>query len=192
VVLCQLDAKMEKPWEQRFKGDPLAEVGKDRGRYVAAVLTIVLAYGTAGRPLHGELEPLNGFGDYSKFVREPLAWLGEADPVATQDMARHDDMRLQRKVAIFTGMASCYGVGSGNPRTLTEMLANAPPGREQQWANLQDAFGAALFPKPLNSANLSYYLRDNGGAVVAGLRLGSRMNRLSIKEWWVERGGGRG
>jgi len=90
TMLCNLDAKVEKPWQRKFKQNPLAEVEKDRGRFVAAALTIPLAYFAARREL--PFPPLstvaNGFEQWNDFVRGPLVWLGEADPAITFEAAR--------------------------------------------------------------------------------------------------------
>jgi putative DNA primase/helicase len=81
TIQCALDADMEQPETRRFRQDPLAMVLADRGRYVAAILTIARAYICAGMP--GRPEPVMSFGRWSDMVRGPLTWLGEADPCNT-------------------------------------------------------------------------------------------------------------
>ena len=78
VVLCRMDTGEEKPWERKFERDPLEAIGRDRRQYVAAALTVVQAYLEAGEPQ--ELAPLNGFADWTRFVREPLVWLRREGP----------------------------------------------------------------------------------------------------------------
>ena len=68
VVRCSLDANMERPELRQFRGDPVAIVLGDRGRYIAAVLTVVCAYLVANCP--GLLRP---------WPRSPLVAVG---PVA--------------------------------------------------------------------------------------------------------------
>jgi putative DNA primase/helicase len=50
VLTSMLDAYQERPELRQFKHDPVAEILTERGRYVAAVLTLVRAYIVAGRP----------------------------------------------------------------------------------------------------------------------------------------------
>src|SRR5215472_18075574 len=50
VIRSSLDANMERPELREFKGDPVATVLADRGRYIAAILTIVRAYLVASCP----------------------------------------------------------------------------------------------------------------------------------------------
>ncbi|MBN9454003.1 MAG: hypothetical protein J0I42_18860 [Bosea sp.] len=185
VVLCRLDAGMERPWERAFEGRPLDEIGRNRGRYIAAALTIVRAYLAAGEPV--DLEPLNGFEDWGRFVRGPLVWLGQVDPAATQANAMRDDTGLQSLGVVFAAMAEACGVGEDNARTLNEMLGDAPAGRDGEWARLQDAFAEAVAPKPLTPLSLGHALRKAANRVIGGHRLRNRSNRLGTKEWWIDR-----
>lgn len=50
VLRCRLDPKRERPELRRFRWRPVAAVLADRGRYVAAALTVVRAYVAAGMP----------------------------------------------------------------------------------------------------------------------------------------------
>lgn len=89
VVICRLDAKLERPEKRQFERDPEAMVLADRGRYVAACLTIVRAYQAAGRP--DRRPQIASFNEWSDAVRSALVWLGEADCVETMDNARAED-----------------------------------------------------------------------------------------------------
>ena len=79
VITAVLDAQMERPELRAFRGNPVAKILADRGKYVAAALTICRAYAIAGRP--DKKTPLASFGGWSDTVRSALMWLGEADPV---------------------------------------------------------------------------------------------------------------
>ena len=62
-----------------FTRDPVAEVLANRGRYIAAILTIARAYRVAGSP--GKPPPrLPQLRRWSDNVRSPLVWLGWSDP----------------------------------------------------------------------------------------------------------------
>ena len=92
TLISTLDARMERPELRTFKMNPVAEVMTSRGRYVAACLTIVLAYQQAGCP--DKLPPLVSFEDWSDHVRSALVWLGNIDPVASMETAREEDPEL--------------------------------------------------------------------------------------------------
>jgi putative DNA primase/helicase len=63
----------------RFAFDPHALVRAERGRYVAAALTIVRAYITSGE--RAGCGPIGSYGGWSRFAREPLVRLSRLDPV---------------------------------------------------------------------------------------------------------------
>ncbi|WP_050783314.1 hypothetical protein [Methylobacterium nodulans] len=89
AVLCRLDAGVERPEQREFASNPMQAVMADRGAYVAAALTIARAYRAAGAPR--VCGPIGSYGAWSDTVRSALVWLGEADPVASMDIARGED-----------------------------------------------------------------------------------------------------
>jgi putative DNA primase/helicase len=91
-LTCNLDALTERPELRLFQHDPLHQAMRDRGSYVAAVLTIIRAYLAAGSP-----KVCNSIGSYSGWstmVRSPLVWLGQPDPVGSMEFSREDDPEL--------------------------------------------------------------------------------------------------
>ena len=97
-IRAVLDAGMERPETREFAFDPIARVNSDRGKYIAAVLTIIQAY-RAAKGERVDVTPFQGFNEWSRYVREPLVWLGLADPVESMAAIRRSDperMRLGR------------------------------------------------------------------------------------------------
>jgi putative DNA primase/helicase len=80
VVRCSMDAGMERPEIRKFNGNPVDVVLANRGKYIAAALTVVRAFIAAGRPGAKDLEPFQGFDGWNDNVRAALVWLGRADP----------------------------------------------------------------------------------------------------------------
>ena len=76
----------------------------DRGRYVAAILTIARAYITAGRP--GRLPSLPSYDGWSNLVRSAVVWLGCADPASTIATARAEDPQRQDRGALYGAWAA--------------------------------------------------------------------------------------
>ena len=50
TITSRLDAQLENPQLRQFKNDPIQTILNDRGKYIAACLTICRAYIVAGRP----------------------------------------------------------------------------------------------------------------------------------------------
>jgi putative DNA primase/helicase len=122
-VTCTLDANRERPELRQFKRDPVAEVLSDRGRYVAAALTVVLAFIAAGRPTVAPRLP--SFGGWSDTVRSALIWLGRRDPIETMEAARKDDPNLQAMESIFIGLKDAIGVGKEQGCTVSQIIQHA-------------------------------------------------------------------
>jgi putative DNA primase/helicase len=99
VVLCSLDPNMERPELREFRARPYESVLANRGKYIAAALTVSRAYIAAGCP--EQLAPLASFDDWSRVVRSALVWLGREDPIKTMEAARAEDPVTSSLRALF-------------------------------------------------------------------------------------------
>ena len=104
TVQISLDANVENPETRTFTRDPVAEVLADRGRYIAAILTIARAYRVAGSP--GKLPPRLSFEDWSDNVRSALVWLGWPDPDESIKAVRAADPISAKLHAVIAAWAS--------------------------------------------------------------------------------------
>jgi hypothetical protein len=107
VLRAILDPKTERPEQRKFKRNPLRLISANRGKYIAAALTICRAYVVAGHP--GKLDPLNGFEQWSDTVRSPLVWLGLEDPVKSQDAIRREDQDNIKLAMLLTAWLKHFG-----------------------------------------------------------------------------------
>lgn len=110
-LICNLDADVEQPEARKFDFDPIGKVLADRGTYIAAALTIARAYLVASPDLR--CSPLASYGGWSRFVREPLIWLEQPDPVRSMDQARANDPERSKALALFEQWATHLKVGEG-------------------------------------------------------------------------------
>jgi putative DNA primase/helicase len=116
-----MDAKEENPENRVFKGNPFRRVLDNRGRYIWAALTIVLAYRVAGSP--GRLPPFGDpFEEWSDSVRSALCRLGYPDPVDTMREAKEHDPVRQARRAMFQAIYNAYG---SVPRCAADMIDDA-------------------------------------------------------------------
>jgi Primase C terminal 2 (PriCT-2) len=123
-LISSLDAKVERPELRTFRNNPVDLVFADRGRYVAAALTVVRAYIVAGSP--GLLQPkFASFEGWSDMVRSALVWLGCVDPVATTTVARAEDPVLQGLRALVSAWVGCIGAGPTGASTAAQLLEKA-------------------------------------------------------------------
>jgi putative DNA primase/helicase len=181
-------------WQREFKRDPRAEVAADRGKYIAAVLTIVLAFlaDEEKEEFIAKLPVLaNGFAGWDRFVRAPLVWLGREDPATTIEAVWKDSPELQRIAVVLVAMAQKFGMGQERRKTSAEIVRAATGGLDVLSADLDlltaleevtcEEGGKLTVPK------LSYWLRSAKGQVVAGMKLCGKENSNSkLTEWWLE------
>jgi hypothetical protein len=175
TLRCRLVTESEQPDKGRtFKYQPLeAHVQANRGALVAACLTIVRAYVLAGRPC--EMPPLRMYYDWCRMVREPLVWLGMADPVRTIDKQRvESDVDFAAYGELAHAMYEAFG---DRAMTMTRMVkeANAAGPYHDKRERLRDAIQELTgveSTSPKVQSLLGYKMRSNAGRPFDGLKLG--------------------
>jgi hypothetical protein len=120
TVQCSLDANMERPETREFQCDPFADIIADRGRYVAAVLTIARAYHCAGMP--NRPAPFASFDRWSELVRGALIWVGCADPCKTVAELSVADPVKNERAEVFQAIAKAM---ADPDFTVAEIIAAA-------------------------------------------------------------------
>lgn len=186
TVMTHIDANMEDPELRKFKQNPLALIRADRGKYVAAALTIARAYTAAGKP--GRLPPLASYDHWSDIVRSALVWLGCADPVDSMVETRSIDPVRAARAAIFAAWASNQALHRA--RVLTADIVKAT----QSDLELRDAVLRVAEdrknPGQVSSVMLAKWLAQNQNNVankkklVRETEIGGR--RVYWKLWDVE------
>ncbi|WP_395819701.1 bifunctional DNA primase/polymerase [Archangium minus] len=190
VLLVRLDANMERPELRQFKSNPVATVLADRGRYVAAALTVVRAFVAAGSP--GRAPRLASFEGWSDTVRSSLIWLGCADPVATMEAARAEDPLMALLRAALGSWASHFGTGRATARTAADVLRIAEGfDAADTFPALKEAVLAVASNRGRPDARtFGKWLSRHKGRIVAGFRLeGEADAHGHAARWWVERHG---
>jgi putative DNA primase/helicase len=192
TLMGSMDARMERPIERKFKGNPVHEVLKDRGRYIAAALTVARAYFVAKQP--GKLEGIGDtFAGWSDLVRSALVWLGRADPVATMDIARDEDPVRQERVNVLGAIAAMFQ----GPFLVKDLIrkcqgtfndiVNRLPKENEDIEELRAALLSIAGPGQINPKRLGKWFSKNRGTIAGGLRLeevGSDANE-GVKKWQV-------
>jgi putative DNA primase/helicase len=171
TLVCRLDPGVERPELRSFDVNPLARVATDRGRYVAAAITILRAYVVAGRPV--QALPIGSFEAWSRMVRDALTWAGCADPVETIEHARGTDPRLAALAAVIETWARDVGIGN---RVGTAELVNRAGERFADGELVHPDLRAALMAvagegSAINATRLGRWIAKNVERVVAGHRI---------------------
>lgn len=106
VMVCRLDPQTERPELREFDQDLIAETLEKRVELVRTCQTIIRAYalsGDKGSP------PLGSFEQWSRSIRDALIWLGEADPVGSQEKVTEDDPDRQAAISFCSVWCSTFG-----------------------------------------------------------------------------------
>jgi hypothetical protein len=185
TLRCELDANQEHPEERTFSYDPLATVSRDRGKYIGAALTIPLAYAAAGYPK--QKTPLASFGGWCRLVRDPLTWLGCADPVASQTSLRTEDPCKTDLADVFDEWRAVLGTDGQRYRT-SEIVKAAGENENLRdallkVANTRRQTGTA--PEISNRA-LGGWLRKHQGQIARGLKLKADRSDAARPKWYLE------
>jgi putative DNA primase/helicase len=199
ALITSIDPKVERPELRQFKSNPMKTVLADRGRYVAAVLTIVRAHIAAGYP--ARIAPmLASFEAWSDMVRSALVWLGEADPVDTLNVARAEDPVLRALYAFLAAWREAFGTGRERSRSTGDIIATADQKRyeyndigyvkggadELKHAELREAIDQIVSGKDRARA-LGWWLRNQAGRPIDGHRIMRDDANKKLTKWYVER-----
>jgi hypothetical protein len=188
-IQCALDANMETPEQRTFAANPVRRVLADRGKYVAACLTIARAYIAADRPR--KLPPLASYEEWSDLIRSALVWLNWPDPVETIGVIRRDDPVRQQRTAVFAAWADALTPAVGY--LTAEVIANA-----ETWVQnrrLHPELFAALFAvansprggtQQIDPMRLGLWLLRNLDTVADGWKLTVDRSDRSRPRWKLE------
>ncbi|MGE8102531.1 hypothetical protein ACQKP1_02485 [Allorhizobium sp. NPDC080224] len=183
TVVCTLDTGEERPELRPFDDKPFDTVLADRGKYVAAILTIVLAYKEAGFP--GQRRDLASFDDWSQLVRSPLIWLGCADPVQTMEAARAEDPVLSSLNAVMGTWLESVGVEV--PLSAGELKERADAFPDLRAALMTVAGDRST----IDTRRLGQWLKRYKGRIVSGLKFEAEEDRHAKQNVWVLRYAGK-
>jgi hypothetical protein len=197
VITINLDAGMERPELRQFKFDPVERVLEDRGKYIAAALTMCRAYFVAGRP--DKAPKLASFEDWSDTVRSALIWLGKEDPVKSMELARQEDPELIELAEMLEAWSEVMGTGGDSRAKLADVLLRC----ESMSRDNEDGELAPSYPR-LNAAlkvvgqrylgkaalpdarQLGKWLQRFKGRPVGGKKFMNRPDPKHGAQWWVE------
>ena len=174
-LVCNLEALTERPELREFQNDALERAATNRGAYVAAALTIIRAYLTAGAPR--VCGSLGSYSAWSTMVRSPLVWLNEPDPITSVDSIRQEDPELSN-IREFFGLWLAYDLGLDTPYTTSRIIevacmASAPndysPPALKQF--LLRVAASRANEGVVSAERLGHWLRKISGRIVAEHRL---------------------
>jgi hypothetical protein len=165
VLTIHVDPRCATPATMTYRGLPVDKVRKNRGAYVAAVLTIIEAWRKAGSPKL-QIDSIVTFGGaWSDYCRHPLMWLGHPDPAtALLEQVRHDPDG-EALAALLTEWHAVFGSSATTVRKVVEIA--------YKQVDLLDALRE--FPieekATINRSKLGWLLKKNANRIAGGFEL---------------------
>jgi hypothetical protein len=182
-LLGSLDAGVERPELRNFNIDVIEEAHVKRGELVVAALIILRAWHiarTAGERVNAA--PYGGFADWSRRVREPLIWLGEADPCDTVGKVRENDPTRDELGTVLLQWKEHLGVHSAH--TVQQVIERAVNTPMFYTALLNVA--ASKAGGTVSNDRLGRWLKRVEGKIVNGLRLVRVGNQHGYPTWGLK------
>jgi len=178
TIQCSLDANMERPETREFQRDPFADIIADRGRYVAAVLTIARAYHCAGMPHRPP--PFASFDRWNELVRGALIWIGYADPCKTVAELSVADPVKNERAEVFQAIAKAM---VDPDYTVAEIIAAARGSTETENAlRMIASADGEISPKRLGK-----WLAASQNTIAGGYKLMRKGTVSDRVRWRLER-----
>lgn len=163
VLTINIDPRSATPATMSYRGLPVDKVRKQRGLYVAAVLTIIQAWRAAGSPRSDVDNVATYGGAWSDYCRHPLMWLGQPDPATSLLNQIHHDPDADTLRELMHEWHAAFGT---SPTTVRKAIKNANGG----YPNLLDAMRE--FPVEdkgaIDGSKLGWLLRKNAHRIVGG------------------------
>ncbi|MGM0584747.1 MAG: PriCT-2 domain-containing protein [Pseudomonadota bacterium] len=189
ALRATLDAGVERPELRAFDRDPLAMVSERRGDYVSAGLTVLRAFHIAGRPQ--QRAPLGSFTDWSRWIRDALIWLGEADPCDTMEELRGADPKLEALTSVLEGWREVIGLQPANVRDVIERATEQRPQLYGRAEFVHPEFREALLRVAgeggaINGRRLGKWIGSHQNRIVGGLRLINAGVSAGFTRWQLE------
>lgn len=184
-ITIRLSPQVEVPAARSFRRpDLVREVLRSRARYVSAALTLIRAWIVAGRP-KAECRALASYGDWSDLCRQPLLWLGCADPTASVFEAMRDDPDRETLARLLNAWHAAFGK---TPAMVRDAVKQASAYHEQD-SELREVLRDISDERgEINRRKLGWWIRRHAGRIVDGLRIvrASGSGNGSAERWRIE------
>lgn len=146
----------------------------DQAAALGGMLTaIIRAWLAAGSPITA-CQNVVSFGQWSQWVRQPLLWLGQADPahsVFTQ-LAQDPDRELLGRL-----LRAWFSAFGSTPAMVRDAAAQPNPDMQDAMRDIADELGG------INRRRLGKWIARRAGVIVGGLRFERASGHTAAERW---------
>lgn len=163
TIPARLEPREERPEQRDGLPDLEAIATRDRAALLRAALTVILAY--MREPERVQCRPIGSYSAWSRIAREPLIWLGMADPLDAQDALRGiADVAADTAASILSAIVGVHGYGSWAARDLGALY------RDHEIRIAIEEAGLVR-GRDVDARALGYWLRRTRGRNIGGMVL---------------------
>lgn len=182
-ITINLNPEVEIPAARIFKRPNLIrETLQEREHYVSAAITIIRAWITAGKP-KSECKSLAGFGDWSDLCRQPLLWLGLADPATSIFDAIKEDPDREQLDRLLIAWKSVFG---NIPAMIREAVNKSTCAGNENKELKEILHDIADERNEINRHRLGRWIKRHEGQIVNGLKFIRCSGNTSAERWQVK------
>ena len=182
-ISIRIDPSCETPAARSFqRPDLVREVLRERGHYVSAALTIVRAWIVASRP-KTKCKSLAGYGDWSDLCRQPLLWLGCADPTVSVFEAISEDPDRETLDRLLTAWQLVF---RKTPAMVRDAVRETSCFAEKNVDLREVLRDIAEERGEINRRKLGWWIKRHAGRIVNGRRFTRASGNRSTEAWRVE------
>lgn len=182
-ITINLAPECENPAARSFhRPDLVRDVLLERGRFVSAALTLIRSWIAAGRP-KTDCKSLASYGDWSDLCRQPLLWLGCADPAASVFEAMADDPDREILGRLLHAWHSVFG---HIPAMVREVVRQASLTFENNVELKEVLHDIADERGDINRRKLGRWIKRHEERIVDGLKFVRDSGKRSAEAWKIE------
>jgi hypothetical protein len=183
-IVVRLDANTDNLRDRVFKiPNPRRYVMEHRAQMLVDALTIIKAYINAGVQT-GMPVSLPSFESWSRLARDPLIWLGMADPVVTQLNETDDELRSMGPV--FERLVANFGEKTFTAGEMARVVGSlSDPNNE-----MSDALQQMGCLEPNNPIKIGYWLRASKDRIGGNWKLVHDGHSSQGMKWRLQRTNG--
>lgn len=176
TIMGCLSPATERPEQQLFDRDLYRWIPEHRHRLASSGLTVLRSYVVHDFPTQ-KITPFVRFADWSRLVRSALVWLGETDPVKTQE-------RLRGRDPVTTGLGAFLSAWRD---AFKDRAASAKEAINSQsdplWQSILEV--ASTDGEKVSVKSLGKYLAKYAGRAEGGLKIELKGISNGIRQWRV-------
>ncbi|HWA23174.1 MAG TPA: PriCT-2 domain-containing protein [Caulobacterales bacterium] len=182
TLICRLQPMTDRPSERKFDWSFEGECRDNRAQLVTDALTIMRAYLTSGDKLG-----LTGtrFDEWDRFVRQPLAWLGEGDVLAKIELLRQVATAEDTDGQFLAKLMDAWWEEFADKRVrLNDIKDDSNTGALLEL--LHSRFASGDFDG-FNKLSAAKFLAKHKGRIISGKFFSQKIDRNSVATWRLER-----